>query len=132
MGAACRRARGRRLRAAPGASPPHQGDRLGRGENDAVDARTLAHLLRTGLLPEAYMPRASCATSSATGWRSPDPLGAQAPRRGDLTKQGVTPVQRHVRPGGLRFLAALVLAESPRRRLDSTLALIADFTRGSS
>jgi transposase len=32
-------------------------------------------------------------------------------------------------PGGLRFLAALELGESPRRRLDSTLALIADFSR---
>jgi 3-methyladenine DNA glycosylase/8-oxoguanine DNA glycosylase len=32
-------------------------------------------------------------------------------------------------PGGLRFLESLELAESPRRRLDSVLALIADFTR---
>src|SRR5919197_6554253 len=31
--------------------------------------------------------------------------------------------------GGLRFLAELELREAPRRRLDSTLALIADFTR---
>jgi transposase len=32
-------------------------------------------------------------------------------------------------PGGLRFLEALELRQSPRRRLDSTLALIVDFTR---
>jgi transposase len=32
-------------------------------------------------------------------------------------------------PGGLRFLETLVLPESARRRLDSTLVLIADFTR---
>jgi transposase len=32
-------------------------------------------------------------------------------------------------PGGLRFIEALELPESPRRRLDSTLALIGDFTR---
>jgi hypothetical protein len=31
--------------------------------------------------------------------------------------------------GGLRFLESLELAESPCRRLDSVLALIADFTR---
>jgi transposase len=33
-----------------------------RVKTDAVDAKTLAHLLRTGLLPEAYIARASCAT----------------------------------------------------------------------
>src|SRR3954454_2554353 len=33
-----------------------------RVKTDAVDARTLAHLLRADLLPEAYIARASCAT----------------------------------------------------------------------
>jgi len=39
-----------------------------RVKTDAVDARTLAHLLRADLLPEAYI--ASCAISCGTGWRS--------------------------------------------------------------
>ena len=42
-----------------------------RVKTDAVDARTLAHLLRTDLLPEAYVLRARCATcagSCAIGW----------------------------------------------------------------
>jgi transposase len=47
-----------------------------------------------------------------------------------LAKQGVErPFSDMLGPGGLQFLAALELAESPRRRLDSTLALIAEFTR---
>ena len=33
-----------------------------RVKTDAVDARTLAHLLRADLLPEAYIARVSCAT----------------------------------------------------------------------
>jgi transposase len=42
-----------------------------RVKTDAVDARTLAHLLRADLLPEAYVvPRscATCATSCASAW----------------------------------------------------------------
>src|SRR3954449_11402707 len=45
-----------------------------RVKTDAVDARTLAHLLRTDLLPEPTSLRASCAscaTSCATASRSP-------------------------------------------------------------
>jgi transposase len=105
-----------------------------RVKNDAVDARTLAHLLRTGLLPEAYIaPRELRELRdllrhrvALTRMRS-----ALEHRAGAiLAKQGVKrPFSDMFGPGGLRFLAALELAESPRRRLDSTLALIADFTR---
>jgi hypothetical protein len=57
-----------------------------RVKTDAVDARTLAHLLRADLLPEAYVARASCgscASCSATTSRSP----AYAPR----SRTGSTP-----------------------------------------
>jgi transposase len=105
-----------------------------RVKNDAVDARTLAHLLRAGLLPEAYIaPRELRELRdllrhrvALTRMRS-----ALKNRAGSiLAKQGVKrPYSDMFGPGGLRFLEALELPESPRRRLDSTLALIADFTR---
>ena len=105
-----------------------------RVKNDAVDARTLAHLLRTGLLPEAYIaPRELRELRdllrhrvALTRMRS-----ALKNRAGAmLAKQGVQrPYSDMFGPSGLRFLEALEMAESPRRRLDSTLALIADFTR---
>jgi transposase len=47
-----------------------------------------------------------------------------------LAKYGVRrPFADMFGPGGLQFLDALELPENPRRRLDSTLSLIADFTR---
>lgn len=47
-----------------------------------------------------------------------------------LAKNGVErPYSDLFGAGGLRFLAELELREGPRRRLDSTLALIGDFTR---
>jgi transposase len=105
-----------------------------RVKNDAVDARTLAHLLRTDLLPEAYIaPRELRELRdllrhrvALTRMRS-----ALKNRAGAiLAKQGVKrPFSDMFGPAGLRFLETLELAESPRRRLDSTLALIGDFTR---
>ena len=105
-----------------------------RVKNDAVDARTLAHLLRTDLLPEAYIaprelpePRDLLRHRVAlTRMRS-----ALKQRVGAiLAKHGIQrPYSDMFGPAGLRFLDSLGLAESPRRRLDSTLALIADFTR---
>src|SRR6266498_1875930 len=105
-----------------------------RVKTDAVDARTLAHLLRTDLLPEAYIaPRelrdlrdllrhrvALTRIRSALKQR----VGAI------LAKQGIArPYSNLFGPGGSRFLAELELREGPRRRLDSLLALIADFDR---
>lgn len=105
-----------------------------RGKTDAVDARTLAHLLRADLLPEAYVaPRELRELRdllrhrvALTRMRS-----ALKNRAGAiLAKHGVQrPFSDMFGPGGLRFLDALELREAPRRRLDSTLALIADFTR---
>jgi transposase len=105
-----------------------------RVKTDAVDARTLAHLLRTDLLPEAYIaPRelrdlrdllrhrvALTRIRSALKQR----VGAI------LAKHGIArPYSNLFGPGGLRFLAELELREGPRRRLDSLLSLIADFDR---
>jgi transposase len=105
-----------------------------RVKNDAVDARTLAHLLRTGLLPEAYIaPRELRELRdllrhrvALTRMRS-----ALKNRAGSiLAKQGVDrPYSEMFGPAGLRFLEALELPAGSRRRLDSTLRLIADFTR---
>jgi transposase len=105
-----------------------------RVKNDAVDARTLAHLLRADLLPEAYIaPRELRELRdllrhrvALTRMRS-----ALKNRAGAiLAKQGVQrPYSDMFGPAATRFLAELELRESPRRRLDSTLALIGDFSR---
>jgi transposase len=105
-----------------------------RVKTDAVDARTLAHLLRTDLLPEAYIaPRELRELRdllrhrvALTRMRS-----ALKQRAGAiLAKHGIQrPYSDMFGPSGLRFLETLVLREGPRRRLDSTLALIADFSR---
>ena len=105
-----------------------------RVKNDAVDARTLAHLLRTGLLPEAYIaPRELRELRDLLRHRvALTRMRAALKNRAGaiLAKQGVQrPYSDMFGPGGLRFLDALELRESPRRRLDSTLALIGDFTR---
>jgi transposase len=105
-----------------------------RVKTDAVDARTLAYLLRADLLPEAYIaPRELRDLRdllrhrvALTRMRS-----ALKNRAGSiLAKQGVDrPYSDMFGPAGLRFLTALELPEGPRRRLDSTLRLTADFTR---
>src|SRR3954465_13980168 len=91
-----------------------------RVKNDAVDARTLAHLLRTGLLPEAYIaPRELRELRdllrhrvALTRMRSALKNCAGA----ILAKQGIQrPYSDMFGPGGLRFLDALELRESPRR-----------------
>src|SRR5215211_8080712 len=105
-----------------------------RVKTDAVDARTLAHLLRAELLPEAYVaPRELRDLRdllrhrvALTRMRSAlkNRVGAI------LAKQGIQrPYSDLFGPGGTRFLAELELREPPRRRLDSLLALIADVTR---
>jgi transposase len=105
-----------------------------RVKTDAVDARTLAHLLRADLLPEAYIaPRelrdlrdllrhrvALTRIRSALKQR----VGAI------LAKNGIArPYSNLFGPGGSRFLAELELRAGPRRRLDGLLALIAAFDR---
>ncbi|MCA1680100.1 MAG: IS110 family transposase [Actinobacteria bacterium] len=105
-----------------------------RVKTDAVDARTLAHLLRADLLPEAYIaPRELRDLRdllrhrvALTRMRSAlkNRVGAI------LAKNGIDRAYSNLYgPGGLRFLQELDLREGPRRRLDSLLALICDFDR---
>jgi transposase len=105
-----------------------------RVKTDAVDARTLAHLLRSDLLPEAYIaPRELRDVRdllrhrvALTRMRSAlkNRVGAI------LAKYAIArPYSDLFGPGGRRFLAELELREGPRRRLDSLLSLIDDFTR---
>jgi transposase len=105
-----------------------------RVKTDAVASRTLAHLLRTDLLPEAYIaPREIRELRdllrhrvALTRMRSAlkNRVGAILARHGIQR-----PYSDLFGPGGTRFLAELELPEQPRRRLDSPLALIDDVTR---
>ena len=105
-----------------------------RVKTDAVDARTLAHLLRADLLPEAYVaPRELRELRELlrhhiglTRLRT----ALKNPVHALLARQGV----QHGRavlfgPRGRAFLGELALPEPTRRRLESLLGLIADFDR---
>jgi transposase len=105
-----------------------------RVKTDAVDARTLAQLLRGDLLPEAYVaPRELRELRELLRHH----IGLTRLRtalknrvHALLARQGV----QHRRaelfgPQGRRFLGDLALPEPTRRRLESLLALIADFER---
>jgi transposase len=103
-------------------------------KTDAVDARTLAHLLRADLLPEAYVaPRELRDLRellrhrvALTGMRSALKNRVHA----ILAKHGIAREQSDLfGKGGRLFLAELELREAPRRRLDSLIALIDDFDR---
>jgi transposase len=105
-----------------------------RVKTDAVDARTLAQLLRADLLPEAYIaPRELRDLRdllrhrvALTRMRSSLKNRVSAV----LAKNGIQrPYSDLFGPAGTRFLTDVELREGPRRRLDSTLALIGDFTR---
>jgi transposase len=105
-----------------------------RVKTDAVDARTLAHLLRADLLPEAYIaPRELRDLRDLLRHRVALTRMRSALKNrvsAVLAKHGIQrPYSDLFGPAGLRFLAKVELREGPRRRLDSTLALIADFTR---
>src|SRR5262245_25329014 len=105
-----------------------------RVKTDAVDARTLAHLLRTDLLPEAYVaPRdlrdlrdllrhrvVLTRMRSALKNRVHALLARQGIQNGHSDLFGA---------GGRRYLGALPLRDPARRRLDSLLSLISDFDR---
>ena len=105
-----------------------------RVKTDAVDARTLAQLLRTDLLPEAYIaPRELRDLRDLLRHRvALTRMRAALKNRvgAILAKHGIArPYSDMFGPGGTHFLGELALREMPRRRLDSTLALIGDFTR---
>jgi transposase len=105
-----------------------------RVKTDSVDALTLAHLLRTDLLPEAYIaPRELRDLRdllrhrvALTHMRSALKNRVHAL----IARQGVRHDQTDLfGKAGFEFLSELELREPPRRRLDSLLALIADFDR---
>ena len=105
-----------------------------RVKTDAVDAKTLAHLLRADLLPEAYVaPRELRDLRELLRHR----IGLTAMRsalknrvHAILAKHGITREHSDLfGKGGRQFLAQLALREAPRRRLDSLIALICDFDR---
>jgi transposase len=105
-----------------------------RVKTDAVDAKTLAHLLRCGLLPEAYI-----APPELRDLRELLRHRAVLTRMRTAVKNRVHALlARHgIREqhsdlfgnSGREFLAGLELPEGPRRRLESLLSLIADFDR---
>jgi transposase len=105
-----------------------------RVKTDAVDARTLAYLLRADLLPEAYIaPRELRDLRDLLRHRV-----ALTQLRTALKNRVHALLARHgVLHGhadlfgkqGSEFLAALELREPPRRRLESLLGLICDFDR---
>src|SRR5437764_9305704 len=105
-----------------------------RVKTDAVDAETLAHLLRTGLLPEAYIAPGELRDlrellrhrAVLTRMRTAVKNRVHAL----LARQGLLPEHTDLfGKAGREFLAGLALPEGTRQRLDSLLALIGDFDR---
>jgi transposase len=105
-----------------------------RVKTDAIDARTLAHLLRADLLPEAYVAPRELRDSrdllrhriALTQMRSALKNRVHAL----LAKHGVHHGHADLfGRGGRDFLAALELRDPSRRRLESLLSLICDFDR---
>jgi transposase len=105
-----------------------------RVKRDAVDARALAHLLRADLLLEAYVaPR----ELRELGELLRDQIGLSRLRtalknrvHALLARPGVEHGHAELfGPRGRRFLGELSLPAPTRRRLESLLALIADFDR---
>jgi hypothetical protein len=134
LGVARRVADRRRLRRAPGHPLRTRAIAAARVKTDAVDARTLAHLLRTGLLPEAYI--------APPDLRDPrDLLRHRATLvhlrtsiknrvHALLARQGILPEHTDLfGNAGREYLSVLELPDGPRRRLDSLLSLICDFDR---
>src|SRR5436305_4872041 len=128
------RGRRRRVRRAPRAPAPDPGDRRRAVKTDAVDARALAHLLRTGLLPAAYIaPPELCDLRDLLRHRATlVHLRTSIKNRVHAlsARQGILPEFSHLfGTAGRGYLADLALPEGPRRRLDSLIALIGDFDR---
>lgn len=105
-----------------------------RVKTDAIDARTLAQLLRAGMLPEAYIaPRELRDLRELLRHRATLTRMRSAVKNrvhAILAKHGI--IHQHsdlFGNSGRQFLAALELRDAPRRRLDSLMALIEDFDR---
>jgi transposase len=105
-----------------------------RVKTDASDAKTLAHLLRAGFLPEAYIaPRQLRDLRELLRHRATLTRMRSAVKNrvhAILAKHGIANEHADLfGKGGREFLAALELRDAPRRRLDSLIALICDFDR---
>ena len=105
-----------------------------RVKTDAVDARTLAHLLRTGMLPEAYIapPELRDLRDLLRHRATLVHLRTSIKNRVHalLARQGILPEHSDLfGSAGRAFLTGLQLPDGPRRRLDSLLTLIDDFDR---
>jgi transposase len=105
-----------------------------RVKTDAVDAVTLAQLLRAGLLPEAYIaPRELRDVRELLRHRVALVAMRSAIKNrvhAILAKHGV--IHQHADlfgKAGRQFLTAVELREAPRQRLDSLRALLEDFDR---
>jgi transposase len=105
-----------------------------RVKTDAIDARTLAHLLRAGFLPEAYIaPRELRDLRELLRHRATLARMRSAVKNrvhAILAKHGIANERADLfGKGGREFLTTLQLRDAPRRRLDSLIALICDFDR---
>jgi transposase len=105
-----------------------------RVKTDAVDAKTLAHLLRTEMLPEAYIapPELRDLRELLRHRATLVHLRTSLKNRVHalLARQGILPEHSDLfGKAGREFLGALELPGGPRRRLDSLLALICDCDR---
>ena len=105
-----------------------------RVKTDAIDAKTLAHLLRTGFLPEAYVaPRELRDLRELLRHRATLTRMRSAVKNrvhAILAKHGIANEHSDLfGKGGREFLAVLELRDAPRRRLDSLMSLICDFDR---
>ena len=105
-----------------------------RVKTDAVDATTLAQLLRAGLLPEAYIaPRELRDVRELLRHRVTLVAMRSAIKNrvhAILARHGV--IHQHsdlFGKAGRQFLATVPLRPAPRQRLDSLLALLEDFDR---
>ena len=105
-----------------------------RVKTDAIDAKTLAHLLRAGFLPEAYIaPRELRDLRELLRHRATLTRMRSAVKNrvhAILAKHGIANEHSDLfGKGGREFLKTLELRDAPRRRLDSLIALICDFDR---
>jgi transposase len=105
-----------------------------RVKTDAIDAKTLAHLLRAGFLPEAYVaPRELRYLRELLRHRAALTRMRSAVKNrvhAILAKHGIANEYSDLfGQGGREFLINLELRDAPRRRLDSLLSLIEDFDR---